>query len=221
MVKRLQRGLGGGIPSPVPGADPDPERPQLPWDPVDEGPLPSLPRRSLRIAGMELTQSIQHHGAAGESFGPDNSVPLVALKTLVVRVYAHLRPGLAWPDTLTGQRVTGELVLSIGHHVVYHTGPTRADGVRVGPVSELSRTLWDGELVLPRPVPGDRRRSQPPQLLTEFPSARPSLPARWMHVAVRIWRSGLPRCRAPGTPLQYSNTSSSSKCRRRASRWCE
>jgi hypothetical protein len=94
----------------------------VPWDPLDEGPLQGLRRRKLQIAGMELTQSIQHHGAGGSSFAPDNSVPLVALKKLVARVYPYVRAGLAWPDPLTGQRVTGELVLSIGHQVVYRTG---------------------------------------------------------------------------------------------------
>ena len=117
---RLQGRLGGDlpIPVPIPKGDPDLERPQLPWDPLDDGPVQPLTRRRLRIAGMELTQSIQHHGAVGESFGADNSVPLVALKTLVARVYPYVGSGLAWPDTLTGERVTGEFVLSIGNQVV-------------------------------------------------------------------------------------------------------
>src|SRR5512145_1913282 len=54
-----------------------------------------LPVRRLGIAGMELTQSTQHHGAAGPTYGADNSVPLVALKTLVVRVYPYLRQGFS------------------------------------------------------------------------------------------------------------------------------
>ena len=61
--------------------EPDLERPPA-FIPKPE-PLPDLfPRRGLGIAGMELTQSTQHHGAAGPSYGADNSVPLVALKTL-------------------------------------------------------------------------------------------------------------------------------------------
>ena len=78
------------------------------------------------MAGLELTQSIQYNGAVGVSYGDDNSIPLVALKPLVVRAYAYVQPGIAEPDTLTGARVTGELVLSVGDRVVYRTGPTRA-----------------------------------------------------------------------------------------------
>ena len=69
-----------------------------------------FPRRALRIASMELTQSIQHHGAAGTSYGPDNSVPLVALKTLVVRVYPYVREGIGAGSAT--ERITGELVVS-------------------------------------------------------------------------------------------------------------
>jgi hypothetical protein len=191
VVKRLQSGLGRDIPIPIPKGEPDLERPQLPWDPLDEGPVPRLRRRKLQIAGMELTQSIQHHGAAGQSFAPDNSVPLVALKTLVARVYPYVRPGLAWPDALTGQRVTGELVLSIGHHVVYRTGPTRADGMRVGPVSELSRTLWDQELVSALPGPGGIAAGLS-RLNCSLNFLVPAYYCRrgQMHVAVRVWRVG-------------------------------
>jgi hypothetical protein len=71
--------------------------------------VPGLRRRKLQIAGIELMQSIHHHGAVGENFGPDNSVPLVAAKTFVARVYPFVRPRLAWPDAHTGVRVTGEL----------------------------------------------------------------------------------------------------------------
>jgi hypothetical protein len=113
-----------------------------------------LPRRRLVIGGVELTQSIQHHGAAGTSFGDDNSIPLVALKDLVARVYPQVRPGVANPDALSGQRVTGELVLSVGDRVVYRTGPTRPAGARVGPRKDLTRTLWDEELTFPVDRPG-------------------------------------------------------------------
>ncbi len=191
VAKRLQGRFGGSIPIPVPKGEPDLERPQVPWDPLDEGPVEILRRRRLRIVGIELTQSIQHHGAVGESFGPDNSVPLVALKALVARVYPYVRSGLAWPDALTGERVTGELVLSTGQQVVYRTGPTRPDGVRVGPLNELSRILWDQELTAALPGPGG--------LAIELTHLNPSLnfrvPAYYcrrgrMHVAVRIWRVG-------------------------------
>ena len=189
VLKRLQIGLGGASPISMQQGEPDLGRPQLPWDPLDEGPVPYLRRRKLQISGMELTQSIQHHGAAGQSFGADNAVPLVALKTLVARVYPSVRPGLAWPDVLTNERVTGELILSVGNHVVYRTGPTRADGVRVGPVSQLSRNLWDQELINSSLGPGG--------LATGLSYINGPLnfmvPAYYcrrgqMHISVRIWR---------------------------------
>jgi hypothetical protein len=209
VVKRLQTGAVGRIPAPV--SEGAPERPQpLPWDPVDDGPLQGLPRRKLQIAGMELTQSIQHHGAVGESFGVDNIVPLVALKSMVVRVYPYVRPGMAWPDALIGESVTGELVLSVGHQVVYRTGPTRPDGVRVGPLGELSRTLWDEEKIIGvLPVSGGlglgiKRRSC---------SLNFRVPAYYcrrgrMDVAVRIWRVGagaVPGAQDSASVAQYVN----------------
>jgi hypothetical protein len=102
----------------------------------------------LALAGLELTQSIQYNGAVGTSYGDDNSIPLVALKPLVVRAYPYVQPGALAPDTLTGARVTGEVVLSVGDHVVYRTGPTRADGTRVGARNTLSRELWDDDLTI-------------------------------------------------------------------------
>lgn len=99
----------------------------------------------LDIAGVELTQSTQYSAAAGHGYGPDNGVPLVALKTLVARAYPVVVPGLLSPDQLTGQRVTGELLVSVGDRVVYRTGPTRSDGARVGRQRNLDRTLWDRE----------------------------------------------------------------------------
>src|SRR5690349_4095118 len=62
----------------------------------------------LALAGLELTQSIQYNGTVGTSYGDDNSIPLVALKPLVVRAYPYVQPGVFAPDTLTGARVTGE-----------------------------------------------------------------------------------------------------------------
>lgn len=133
-----------GIPSPgIPIGEPDLERPNLPWDPHLNAGADVLPRPRLGIAGMELTQSIQYNGAAGPSYGADNAVPLIALKTLVARVYPYVRPGLSLFDDLTDSRVTGELIVSRGDRVAYRTGPTRAAGVRIGPQRSLDRTLWD------------------------------------------------------------------------------
>ncbi len=190
VAKRLSDRFPG---SPKPGNDvPLFPRPQLPWEPMTPLPDDLLRRRKLGIAGMELTQSIQHHGTAGPSYGADNSVPLVALKTLVVRVYPNLRPGLAGLDAPTSDRATGELVLSVGSNVIYRTGPTRAAGARVGSQSELSRTLWDEELTAALPGPGGIAVG----LSHINCSLNFRVPAYYcrrgrMHVAVRIWLIGV------------------------------
>jgi hypothetical protein len=142
IAQRILQQLGSGVPMPD----------------LDEPQLPSLPRRddlgglrlhaSLAIAGVELTQSIQYSSAAGGGYGPDNSVPLVALKQLVARVYPAVRAGLIG-DQLSGSRVSGELTVSVGDRVLYRTGPTRAIGARVGPQRSLDSTLWDQELTFP------------------------------------------------------------------------
>jgi hypothetical protein len=116
-------------------------------------PLFDDPRRdflvgaSLRIAGVEFTQSTQYNASAGPSHGGDNAVPLVAYKTMVARVYPFVRRGPLGGDSLTGQRVTGELTLSIGNRVIFRTGPTRAEGARVGAVSRIDRASWDQEFM--------------------------------------------------------------------------
>jgi hypothetical protein len=102
------------------------------------------------IAGIEYTQSIQYDGGSGPSSGSDNAgpfVPLVAYKTMVARIYPSVRRGI-FSDTLTGQRVTGQLTLSIGDRVIYRTGPTRADGARLGSVARIDRGSWDREFTL-------------------------------------------------------------------------
>jgi len=96
------------------------------------------------IAGIELTQVVQHHGAAGRTYGADNSVPLVALKDLIARAYPYVSAGTLQPAPQS-LRVTGELVVSRGNRIVYRTGPTRADGAPLGGRKELDRELWDGE----------------------------------------------------------------------------
>ena len=119
------------------------------------GGLPEIPDREqlpdlgihpwrFGIAGIELTQAVQHHNAAGSSYGADNSVPLVALKDLVARAYPYISDGTL-QEAPASLRVTGELVLSRGNNVVYRTGPTRADGAPLGHRRELDRGLWDGE----------------------------------------------------------------------------
>lgn len=112
----------------------------------DREQLPDLGIHGWRfgIAGIELTQAVQHHGAAGTTYGADNSVPLVALKDLVARAYPYVSAGTLQPAPAS-LRVTGELVLYRGNNVVYRTGPTRPDGAPLGGRRELDRELWDGE----------------------------------------------------------------------------
>jgi hypothetical protein len=136
---------------------------RIPFGPADEpGLLPGLTSRPqlqdplidlvvgshMGIEGVEFTQSIQYNGSSGPSYGLDNAVPLVAYKTMVARVYPYVRRGMFGTDTLTGQRVTGSLTLSIGNRVIYETGPTRAVGARLGPVANIDRGLWDQEFTL-------------------------------------------------------------------------
>ena len=153
LVAAVAQRLGASFPNrPV---QPDLERPPLLWDPPNQLPGELWPRRHLALAGLELTQSIQYNGSIGVSYGDDNSIPLVALKPLVVRAYPYVQPGIAEPDTLTGARVTGELVLSVGDRVIYSTGPTRAVGARLGARNDLSRELWDAELTVSGGGPGE------------------------------------------------------------------
>jgi hypothetical protein len=61
----------------------------------------------MRIADAELTQSTQFFNFDNQSSGAggDNSVPLVAKKDLIIRVYVDKRPGLAGyvPSRITGR----------------------------------------------------------------------------------------------------------------------
>jgi hypothetical protein len=171
-------------------AQPDLEQPLL-WDPPEQLPDVLWPRRHLALAGLELTQSIQYNGAVGVSYGDDNSIPLVALKPLVVRAYPYVQPGIAAPDTLTGARVTGELVLSVGDRVVYRTGPTRVDGARLGARNELSRELWDTEFTAPVGGPGELAV----RLVHVNSSLNFVVPAWYcrsghFYLSVRLWRAG-------------------------------
>ena len=189
IVAAVARRLSGSFPNRP--AQPDPERAPLLWDPRDQLPDILWPRRHLALAGLELTQSIQYNGAVGASYGDDNSIPLVALKPLVVRAYAYVQPGIAEPDTLTGARVTGELVLSVGDRVVYRTGPTRAAGARLGARNELSRELWDDELTAAFGGPGEVAL----RLVHVNSSLNFIVPAWYcrtgrFYLYVRLWRAG-------------------------------
>jgi len=132
-----------GRPNLGPTGEPSAQLPDLPWGPKDVPALVFHPR--LRVQGLELTQSTQFYGTG---YGPDNAVPIVALKPLVVRAYPYATPGLFEGDTLSGKTVTGELVLFRWGKEVFRTGPTRLAGARVGPQTRLDRSLWDRETTL-------------------------------------------------------------------------
>lgn len=119
--------------------------PQLPNLPGRKDVLPRVVHPKLHAKGLELTQSIQYFGTG---YGPDNSVPIVALKPLVVRAYPYVSAGLLEGDTLSGKTVTGELVLFRWGKEVYRTGPTRLAGAAVGAERRLDRDLWDKESTL-------------------------------------------------------------------------
>lgn len=123
--------------------EPSPQLPHLPWGPKDSPLLVVHPR--LHVQGLELTQSIQYYGTG---YGPENSVPIVALKSLIVRAYPYVSAGLFEGDTLSGKTVTGELVLFRWGKEVFRTGPTRPAGTRVGPKTQLDRDLWDKETTI-------------------------------------------------------------------------
>ncbi len=145
LTERLSARLQSG-----PGGARDPRLPEV-WDPPPrvEGPVfDRLSRARIGIAGIEFTQSTQHNGSAGPSYGRDNAVPLVAYKTLVARVYPVVRRAVLGNDALIGQRVTGELTLSIGDRVVFRTGPTRIDGARLGSSAQIDRGSWDREYTI-------------------------------------------------------------------------
>ena len=129
-----------GRPNQGPTGEPLPQFPNLPGGREEIPPLVVRPR--LRLQGLELTQSTQYYGTG---YGAHNSVPIVALKPLVVRAYPYVTPGLFEGDTLSGKTVTGELVLFRWGKEVFRTGPTRAAGSRVGPQTRLDRSLWDTE----------------------------------------------------------------------------
>jgi hypothetical protein len=144
IVDRLRGRLGprGGAGLDVfgPSGEPVPGLPDLPGSEI----VPNLfAGARLAIEGIELTQSIQHYGSG---YGADNSVPIVALKPMAARVYAVVRRGVVGADALSGQRVTGSLVLTRSGKEIFRTGPTRADGARLGSSQMLRRELWDTEI---------------------------------------------------------------------------
>jgi hypothetical protein len=96
--------------------------------------------RPFRIYGIELTQSIQYfnYSKQGSGLGPDNSVPLIADKEMIVRAY--LDPGMAAYFGFN-VRCTGRV--RIGDR----TYPPLNGPVAIsGPAMVSKRTQWDSSL---------------------------------------------------------------------------
>lgn len=140
----------GSLAPVVPRGEPDLERPPT-LPPFNQSQIPN-PRidfgSRVAIAGVEYTQSVQYNSVTTPTYGDDNSVSLVAYKTLVVRMYPTVRRGQLGGDDLTNTYVTGELTLSTGNRILYQTSPSRVSGARLGPTSRIDRTLWDREITV-------------------------------------------------------------------------
>lgn len=132
----------GSLAPVVPRGEPDLERPPT-LPPFNQSQIPN-PRidfgSRVAIAGVEYTQSVQYNSVTTPTYGDDNSVSLVAYKTLVVRMYPTVRRGQLGGDDLTNTYVTGELTLSTGNRILYRTnfkpcfgGTTRADQELIAP----------------------------------------------------------------------------------------
>jgi hypothetical protein len=92
--------------------------------------LPPDATPDLEVTGVEVTQAIQHFGSA---LGPDNSLPLIAGKTTLVRVY--LDSGIDPSEgggTVPG--VTGTLTLNNG---AFSTGPKAP--IIAKPIAQVDR----------------------------------------------------------------------------------
>ena len=127
LVDAVLARLAGRLPEISKRGEPDPETPSLPFPAGERGTVGGLGRREhLAVSGVELTQSVQYNDVVSPAYWEANAVPLVALKTLVARVYPCVIPGMrVGGGSLEGEQVTGELIVSVGDRVVYRTGPTR------------------------------------------------------------------------------------------------
>ena len=177
----------GGHPAGEPDAELPPgwRGPEL----LDDGWQRLFSEASVGIDSVELTQSVQFNSAVTPGYGAANSVPLVAYKSLVARVYPSVRSGRLGGDNLTGQDVTGDITLSVGDRILHQGGPTRSGGVRVGRLRDIDRTLWDRQLTgLSGGGPGDWDLSPwfvNPTLNFIVPADR-CRPGR-VHVRIRVW----------------------------------
>src|SRR6266540_2679635 len=81
-------------------------------------PIGSIGFQWLTVAGVELTQATQYFAFNGQGSraGPDNSVPLVEQKTLVLRVYVDF-------SSLVVPNATRQVVGGVSCHRVWFFPP--------------------------------------------------------------------------------------------------
>jgi hypothetical protein len=144
---------------------------------------------SVGIDSVEFTQSTQFNSAVTPGYGTDNSVPLVAHKMLVVRVYPGVRSSRFGRDRLTGTQVTGDITLAVGDRILHQGGPTRVAGARIGRRTDIDRTRWDSELTW---FSGGRGATVEVEPVVVNPTLNFVVPAYWcqpgrVHVRIRLW----------------------------------
>jgi hypothetical protein len=100
--------------------------------------LPATPQPDLSIAGVEVTQAIQHFHS---TFGEDNTVPLVASKLTLVRVY--LDSGVD-PSVNNGQVPGVSGTLTVSGDASFTLAPIAP--MTAKPVADLDPTVFNDTL---------------------------------------------------------------------------
>jgi hypothetical protein len=123
---------------------------------VDAGLVLPRPPSRLRVVGVEFIQSTQYTGMDGARWGAPGAVPLVALKTTLVRAFCAVDERLVRAGAVAapadGERVTATLAVRRNGGEIFRTDPTNPAGVPLGYPWELDRELFDTEEVLWAPV---------------------------------------------------------------------
>jgi len=139
-----------------PVAEPPGAAPSGPGVLVDAGLVLPRPPSRLRVVGVEFIQSTQYTGMDGARWGAPGAVPLVALKTTLVRAFCAVDERLVRAGAVAapadGERVTATLAVRRNGGEIFRTGPTNPTGVPLGYPWELDRELFDTEEVLWAPV---------------------------------------------------------------------
>lgn len=161
--------------------------------------LPGGSTPALKITGVEVTQAIQHFGSTG---GPDNSLPLVAGKDTLVRVYVdsgtdpagenrglvrHVTGTLTitgvGSETLTISEFTARPLTGVDREMLDHTANFR-----------IPASLCHGDVTITVQVAVPGSTSSPEQLTVAFGSVQPR--------NILVVRIGTPTV-APPTDTEY------------------